>query len=123
MEKVLVPVEYLMQRDDRTRKYFENLMRSKHNHGRVIRVNNKIMVDPNYSNPVRLEVEYLYFKALVLTKNIHSLAKELASYSDYDDCNRLYLYMRYGSFKNYKRAQEIKTLLKLFLEEKLNNNQ
>lgn len=118
MEKVLVPVEYVMQRDDRTRKYFENMMRSKYNHGRVIRINGKIMVDPNYTNPIRLEVEELYYKALELAKNLHSLAKDLASYIGDNHCNRIYLYLRYASFKNYQKALELKYLLNRFLKDK-----
>lgn len=120
MEKVYVTVEYVMARDDRTRKYFENLMRSKYNHGRVIRVNGKMMVHQNYTNVLRLEVEELYFQAIEISKNIHRLAKELASYIGIDNCNRLYLYLRYGSFKNYKKALEIKVLLQRFLEERMN---
>lgn len=108
---------YVMERDNRSKKYFENLLRSKHNHERVIRKNGNMYVDLNYESPLRIEVENLLFSALEIAKNPHDLATNLSNYSDVKSVNSIYLYLRYQSFKHHKRVIEIKYLLELFLHE------
>lgn len=141
-----VPVESIMYRDDRSRKYFENMMRSRYNHGRVIRdEGGKLMVDPNYDIGDRHEIYELYLQAEHLAGNTHRLAVYLArmlnrSAADqrssshpnslayklrsknkkppqYRDVNALYLYLRYGAFKHFERAAYVKAVLRRFITE------
>lgn len=116
MNKKFVSVEYVMYRDDRTRKYFENMMRSSYNHNRVICQNGKLMVDPNYASFIRFEIEELYFKALEIANNPHKLAKALAQDNNLYTSNALYLYFRYGSFKQYEKAIVVQKMLLEFIE-------
>jgi len=115
-KKNYVQISYIMERDNRTRKYFENLMRSKHNHERVIRRNGAIYVDADYDNPLRIEIENLLYSALEKTKNLHHLASQLSNCTEKDSTNKIYLYLRYQSFKHNNRAVEIKDLLEQFLQ-------
>lgn len=113
-----VPIEYVMQRDERTHKYFENLMRSKYNHGRVRRNElGKIVVDPNYDVGLQHEIYNLYIQAESIARNTHKLAVYLARYFDKNESSALYLYLRYGSFKHFERARLIKILLTRFINE------
>lgn len=112
-----VPVSYVMERDGRTRKYFENMMRSAYNHERVIRVKGEILVHVNYDSPLSIEIESLYFEALKTVKNPHALAVKLSKYCDTDEVNAIYLYLRYFKFKHYDRAFFLKTLLELYIKE------
>jgi hypothetical protein len=112
-----VRVEYVMQRDERSRKYFENLMRSKYNHDRVKMIGGKLMVDENYDVGIRHEVYNLYIEASHIAKNTHNLAVYISRYLDRDEVNALYLYLRYASFKHFQRAELIKKLLTRFINE------
>lgn len=141
-----VPVQYVMDRDERSRKYFENMMRSKYNHDRVKMVGGKLVVDPNYDVGDRHEIYELYIEAENLAKNTHKLAVYLvkmlnrdaakqkinAKASSHrhltrnevtserlknDGVNALYLYLRYGSFKHYDRAAYVKAILRRFISE------
>jgi hypothetical protein len=141
-----VPVQYVMDRDDRTRKYFENMMRSKHNHDRVKMESGKLVVDPNYDVGDRHEIYELYIEAENLAHNTHKLAVYLvkmlnrdaakqkinskasshrhltrsevtAARLKNDGVNALYLYLRYGSFKHYDRAVYVKAILRRFINE------
>ena len=116
-KKNYVQISYVMARDNRTRKYFENLMRSKHNHERVIRRNGAIYVDADYDNPLRIEIENLLYSALEKTRNLHDLAHRLSKYTEKDSINKIYLYLRYQSFKHNDRAIKIKNLLEKLLQE------
>jgi hypothetical protein len=111
------PVSYVMQRDGRTRKYFENMMRSPYNHNRVIRENGEIIVHINYDNPLSIEIETLYFEALQTVKNSHALAVKLSQYCDADEVNSIYLYLRHFKFKHYERAKKIQDLLLQYLHD------
>lgn len=117
MSQKYVCVTYVMQRDDRTRKYFENMMRSKHNHGRVIQENGKLMVDAYYVVGMQHEIYDLYIQAEHLAKNTHKLAVHLSRYLSGDEVNALYLYLRYASFKHFERAKLVKQLLLRFIKE------
>lgn len=141
-----VPVQYVMDRDERTRKYFENIMRSKYNHDRVKIIDKKLMVDPDYDVGDRHDIYELYIEAENLAKNTHKLAVYLvrmlnrdaakqkinAKASSHrhltrnevtserlknDGVNALYLYLRYASFKHYDRAAYVKAILRRFIEE------
>jgi len=146
-EKIIyVPVQYVMDRDDRTRKYFENMMHSKYNHDRVKMENGKLVVDENYDVGDLHEIYELYIEAENLAKNTHKLAVYLvkmlnrdaakqkinAKASSHhhltrsevtserlknDGVNALYLYLRYGSFKHYDRAAYVKAILRRFISE------
>lgn len=104
-----------MQRDNRTKKYFENMMRSPFNYQRVIIENGKMMVHCDYENPYNVEIESLVFKALDKVDNLHKLATELSKISDGTSSNSIYLYLRYFSFKHYVKALQVKELLQKFL--------
>ncbi|MDD2267629.1 hypothetical protein [Sulfuricurvum sp.] len=141
-----VPVQYVMDRDDRTRKYFENMKNSKYNHNRVKIENGKMVVDLNYDVGDRHEIYELYIEADNLAKNTHKLAVYLVRMLNRDAAkqktnakksshrhltrnevtsarlknegvNALYLYLRYGSFKHYDRAAYVKAILRRFIEE------
>lgn len=141
-----VPLQYVMDRDERSRKYFENMKNSKYNHDRVKIENGKMVVDPNYDVGDRHEIYELYIEAENLAKNTHKLAVYLvkmlnrdaakskinAKASSHrhltrnevtserlknDGVNALYLYLRYGSFKHYDRAAYVKAILRRFISE------
>ena len=112
-----VSVHYVMERDDRTRKYFENMMRSKHNHGRVIMENGKMMVDADYDVGMQHTIYELYIQAEHIAKNTHKLAVYLSRYLTGNEVNALYLYLRYASFKHFERAALVEKLLRRFIEE------
>jgi len=113
----MVSVNYVMDRDGRSRKYFENLMRSQYNHDRVAMIDGKLMVDPDYDVGIRHEVYNLYLEAEHLAKNTHKLAVYLSKYLSGSETNALYLYLRYASFKHFERAKLVKTLLERFIRE------
>lgn len=124
----LVPAEYVMERDGRSRKYFENMMRSAYNHDRVQVVDGKMLVDENYDVGEFHEMYDLYLQAEALAKNTHALAADLDKYlSDKNetpkkgDCekrkNALYLYFRYGAFKHFERAREVKAALVRYIND------
>ena len=112
-----VPVNYVMNRDERSHKYFENLYRSRYNHGRVIKQDGKLLVDENYDVGLQHEIYNLYIEAENLARNTHKLAVYLSRYLNRDETNALYLYLRYGSFKHFERAKLVKTLLTRFINE------
>lgn len=113
-----VPVEYISSRDERSRKYFTNLMRTGYNHGRVIIGDNgALLVHKDYEAPLRVEIERLYFEAEALAGNSHRLASCLAAYLTKTETHKLYLYFQYFSFKHFERAAEIKNLLERFIRE------
>jgi len=112
-----VPVKYVMERDERSRKYFENLMRSKYNHGRVVMDDGKMMVDCDYDVGIRHEMYNLYIEAEHIAKNTHKLAVYLSRYLNRDEVNALYLYLRYSSFKHYERSKLVMNLLRRFISE------
>lgn len=140
-----VPVVQMMDRDGRSRKYFENMMRSRYNHDRVKMVDGKLMVDPNYDIGDRHEIYELYIQAEALAGNTHRLACYLSrmlnrsAYDDkaakhpgsmqyklkskdkkppqYRDVNSLYLYLRYASFKHFERAAYVKAILRRYITE------
>lgn len=117
MSKQYVDVNYVMNRDDRSRKYFENMMRSKHNHGRVIVENGKMMVDPDYDVGMQHTLYELYIEAEHIAKNTHKLAVYLSRYLSGNEVNALYLYFRYASFKHFERAKLVEQLLRRFINE------
>lgn len=141
-----VPVQFVMDRDDRSMKYFENMMRSRYNHDRVKRIDGKLMVDLDYDVGDRHEIYELYLEAEHVAGNTHRLAVYLVKMLNRDAAkqkinskkqshrhltrtevttsriknegvNALYLYLRYGSFKHYDRAAYVKAILKKFIEE------
>lgn len=113
----MVSVNYVMDRDSRSRKYFENLYRSKYNHGRVAMIEGKLMVDPDYDVGLRHTIYDLYLEAEHLAKNTHKLAVYLSKYLNRDETNALYLYLRYASFKHFERAKLVEQLLRRFIRE------
>lgn len=117
MSQKHVSINYVMERDDRSRKYFENMMRSKHNHGRVIVENGKMMVDPDYDVGMQHTIYELYIQAEHIAKNTHKLAVYLSRYLSGDEVNALYLYLRYASFKHFERAKLVENLLIRFIRE------
>lgn len=117
MSQKHVSINYVMQRDNRSKKYFENLMRSKYNHGRVIKENGKILVDPDYDVGLQHTIYELYIEAEYIAKNTHKLAVYLAKYLNTDEVNSLYLYLRYASFKHFERAKLVENLLRRFINE------
>lgn len=112
-----VPVEHVMNRDERSRKYFENMMRSKYNHGRVVVDTGNIMVDEDYDVGDFHEIYDLYIQAEAVAKNTHALAMHLSKYLGEDQENSLYLYLRYGSFKHFERARIVKAALRRYIQE------
>lgn len=141
-----VPVQFVMDRDDRSMKYFENMYRSRYNHDRVKRIDGKLMVDPDYDIGDRHEIYELYLQAEHVAGNTHRLAVYLVKMLNRDaykskmnskksthrhltrtevtsqrlkndGVNALYLYLRYGVFKHYDRAQYVKAILRRFIEE------
>lgn len=113
-----VPVNYVGSRDERSRKYFTNLMYTPYNHGRVVRDDKGIVfVHKDYEAPHRAEIERLYFEAEALAGNTHKLAVYLARYLTKKETHALYQYFQYFSFKHFEKAKLVKTLLERFIKE------
>jgi hypothetical protein len=113
-----IPISYATSRDERSRKYFTNLMHTPHNHGRVVRgENGAVFVHPDYEAPLRLEIERLYFEAEALAGNTHKLAVYLARYLTKTETHALYQYFQYFSFKHFEKAKLVKNLLERFIKE------
>ena len=113
----LVSVKYVMQRDDRSRKYFENMMRSRHNHGRVVVNEGEMMVECDYDVGMKHTIYELYIEAEHIAKNTHKLAVYLSRYLNRDEVNALYLYLRNASFKHFNRAVLVENLLRRYIRE------